>query len=188
MDTDPRTSAGEPATWAGLLEAYRRVPGQPQSELLLRRLGPWLVAGRRQLKAVPPLISSDDIAQQLALEVLAIAGHWVPACEDRWIPRRLVERAARRVSEALIRERLRETQELDEQTTSPAGDEPARIFDTPIGQASAADLKVIYRAKVLGEPVEKIALQAGVQPQAIRRRLRTALARARRPSTSTARE
>src|SRR5258707_8280187 len=85
-------SGGAPTTWAGLLEAYRTGPKQKWSAQLIERLGPWLTAARKQLHAVPPYLDQEDIAQELILEVLRIASRWRPVCEDRWIPRRLVER------------------------------------------------------------------------------------------------
>lgn len=177
-------AAVRPTTWADLLEAYRQGPRETWSGLLLERLGPWLTVAKRQLRAVPPYLDADDVAQQLALEVLRIAARWRPACEDRWIPRRLVERAARHVNKALLRERLSQTEELDAELHVDDRLEPALLFDTPIGRATAADLRVIYRTKVLGEPIEALAREAGVTVAEIRRRVRTARARARATSTS----
>jgi len=142
-------AAVRPTSWANLLEAYRRGPKEKWSGLLLERLGPWLTVAKRQLRAVPPYLDADDIAQQLALEVLRIAARWRPACEDRWIPRRLVERAARQVSKALLRERVSQTEELDPELQGDERSESDALFDTPIGNATAADLRVIYRTQVL---------------------------------------
>jgi len=177
-------AAVRPTSWANLLEAYRRGPKEKWSGLLLERLGPWLTVAKRQLRAVPPYLDADDIAQQLALEVLRIAARWRPACEDRWIPRRLVERAARQVSKALLRERVSQTEELDPELQGDERSESDALFDTPIGNATAADLRVIYRTQVLGEPIEALAHEAGVTVADIRRRVRTARARARAISTS----
>src|SRR5487761_985723 len=99
MPTPAVVHGGTPSTWAGLLEAYR--------------LGPWLSAARRQLHAVPPYLDQEDVSQQLILEVLQIASRWRPICEDRWIPRRLVERAARKLLKSLLTEQLDQPVELD---------------------------------------------------------------------------
>ena len=173
---------GVPSTWAGLLEAYRIGPKQQWSGLLVERLGPWLTAARRQLHAVPPYLDQDDVAQQLILEVLQIASRWRPICEDRWIPRRLVERAARKLLKSLLAEQLDQTVELDGELEGRERAEPDLVIDTPIGRASVADVRVIYRANVLGEPIEVLASEAGVTPTQMRRRLKSARARARMSS------
>ena len=170
---------GVPSTWAGLLEAYRIGPKQRWSGLLVERLGPWLTAARRQLHAVPPYLDEEDVAQQLILEVLQIASRWRPICEDRWIPRRLVERAARKLLKSLLAEQLDQTVELDGELEGRERAEPDLVIDTPIGRASVADLRVIYRANVLGEPIEVLANEVGITPKQMRRRLKSARARAR---------
>ena len=173
---------GVPSTWAGLLEVYRIGPKQRWSGLLVERLGPWLTAARRQLHAVPPYLDQEDVTQQLILEVLQIASRWRPICEDRWIPRRLVERAARKLLKALLAEQLDQTVELDADLEGPERAEPDLVIETPIGRASVADLRVIYRANVLGEPIEALAGEVGITPKQIRRRLKSARARARMSS------
>ncbi len=168
-----------PISWAGLLEAYRLGPKDKWSGLLIARLVPWLTAARQQLHEVPPYLDRDDLAQQLVVEVLQIAARWRPVCEDRWIPRRLVERAARKVLKALLAERLDQTVELNLDLKAAELAEPELVVDTPIGKASLADLRVIYRASVLGEPIEVLAAETGVTPKQMRRRLKSARARAR---------
>jgi hypothetical protein len=172
-------AGGVPVTWAGLLEAYRLGPKQKWAGLLLERLGPWLTAARQQLHAVPPYLDGDDVAQQLVVEVLQIASRWRPVCEDRWIPRRLVERAARKVVKALLAQKLDQTDELDADLGAAERAEPELVVDTPIGRASVADLRVIYRANVVGEPIEVLAAEAGLTPRQMQRRLKAARARAR---------
>ena len=180
-------SGGAPTTWAGLLEAYRTGPKQKWSALLIERLGPWLTAARKQLHAVPPYLDREDIAQELVLEVLRIASRWRPVCEDRWIPRRLVERAARRVMKSLLAERLDRTVELGEDLEASERAEPDLVVDTPLGKASVADLLAIYRANVLGEPIDILAAEASVSPKQMRRQLKSARARARSASATAGR-
>jgi hypothetical protein len=170
---------GVPVTWTGLLEAYRVGPKVNWSALLVARLGPWLSAARQQLHAVPPYLDREDVAQQLVVEVLQIASRWRPVCEDRWIPRRLVERAARKVLKELLAEKLDQTVELNLDLEAADLAEPDLVVDTPIGKASLSDLRVIYRASVIGEPIELLAAEAGVTPKQMRRRLKSARARAR---------
>jgi hypothetical protein len=131
------------------------------------------------LHAVPPYLDRNDVAQQLVLEVLQIASRWRPLCEDRWIPRRLVERAARKVLKSLLAEKLDQTVELDAKQEAAELAEPELVIDTPIGRAAVADLRVIFRANVLGEPVEVLAAEAGLTPKQMRRRLKAARARVR---------
>ena len=180
-DSIPRPGE-EPTTWSELLAAYRREPKGYWAGLLIQRLGPWLTAARRQLHAVPPYFDDDDVAQQLLVEVLRIAGRWHPTCEDNWIPRRLVERAGRRLLKSLLRERLNQSVELDADLPG-GGAELDLVFDTPIGKASVADLQVIYRARVLREPIEQLAERYGLTPSRMRRRLKSALERARTRET-----
>ena len=184
IDKSTRLATGHPASWAELLEAYRQGPKERWSGLLLERLGPWLTVAKRQLKAVPPYLDSEDIGQEMAFEVLRIAARWRPSCEDRWIPRRLVERAARRVSGALLRERFAETEELSADLESDDSAERETTFDTPIGKATAADLQVIYRFKVLGEPIVVLAREAGITPEQMKYRIKAARARARASADS----
>jgi DNA-directed RNA polymerase specialized sigma24 family protein len=176
-----------PTTWAGLLEAYRTGSKQTWSPPLIERLGPWLAAARKQLHAVPPYLDQEDIAQELILEVLRIASRWRPVCEDRWIPRRLVERAARKLLKSLLAERLDQAVELGEDLEAAERAEPVLVVDTPLGNASVADLLVIYRANVLGESIGVLAEEAGVTPKKMRRRLKSARARARSASARAAR-
>lgn len=168
-------------SWSALLAAYRLGPKEQWSGLLLERLGPWLTNARQALVAVVPYLDDEDIAQQLALEVLGIATRWQPLCEDNWIPRRLVEDAERRVRKALKRERSRSSRavELTDEIEAPPGAELDLLFDTPIGKASASDLRLIYRVKVLGEPIAALADEAGITPRQMRQRVRNARERAR---------
>jgi hypothetical protein len=179
--------SGAPATWAGLLAAYQAGPKQMWSALLIERLGPWLTAARQQLYAVPPYLEQEDIAQELIAEVLRIASRWHPGCEDHWIPRRLVERAARKLLKSLLAEKLDQTVELSDDLEASSRAEPELVIDTPLGKASIADLRVIYRASVVGEPIEVLAAEAGVTPKQMRRRLKSARARARTASRAGSR-
>jgi DNA-directed RNA polymerase specialized sigma24 family protein len=180
-DADDPNLAGAAAalTWTELLEAYHTGERQRWSGQLIDRLGPWLSAARRQLHAVPPYLDEEDVAQELLLEVLRIASRWRPVCEDRWVPRRLVERAARNTLKALLAERLDQVVELGDDLKASEHAEPDLVLDTPIGRASVADLRLIYRAVVIGEQLDDLALEAGISPNQMRRRLKSAKERAR---------
>jgi len=182
--SSPATSSPAPSadlSWSALLAAYRLEPKEQWSGLLLEGLGPWLSNARQALVAVAPYLDDEDVAQQLALEVLRIAARWQPLCEDNWIPRKLVEDAERRVRKALKRERSRSSRavELTDEIEAPQLAELDLVFDTPIGKALAADLRLIYRVKVLGEPVAALAEAAGITPRQMRQRVHNARQRAR---------
>jgi DNA-directed RNA polymerase specialized sigma24 family protein len=175
----PDPTGEHPTTWAGLLAAYRLDPSAAWSGLLLERLGPWLGAARRQLIAVPPYLDSEDVSQELALEVLRIAAQWRPSCEDHWIPRRLVERAARKVCARLLKERFSATEELKLDLPSGVPGEPELLFETPVGKATAKDMRVLHRVLVLGEPIETLAAESGISTAEMRRAVALAKKRAR---------
>jgi len=175
-------SSGQPEadiSWSALLAAYRLGPKADWSGPLVERLGRWLTKARHRLIAVPPFLDRDDIGQQLVLEVLRIAARWRPQSEDCWIPRKLVEAAERRVRKGLTRERSSVAVELNDQLHGAQVAEPVLLFDTPIGEASAEDLRVLYRVKVLGEPVAALAREAGITPRQMRHRVWEAGKRAR---------
>jgi len=179
LDTTAGQDHGAPQTWAVLLAAYRTGPKQRWSGLLLERLEPWLIAARRQLHAVPPYLEDGDVADELVHEVLRIASRWRPVCEDPWIPRRLVERAARKVLKSLLAEQLDRMVELGEDLEASQRAEPDLVLETPIGTASVADLRLIYRAVVIGESIDDLASAAGVSSKQMKRRLKSAKERAR---------
>ncbi len=174
--------------WSALLAAFRLGPKESWSGPLIDRLGPWLTKARHRLIAVPPFLDNEDIAQQLVVEVLRIAARWRPPCEDRWIPRRLVEAAERRVRMGLARERSHLAVELEEALETSNAPEPNLVFDTPLGTASPQDLGVLYRVKVLGEPVAALAREAGITPRQMRRRVWSARKRAQASGSTRAKK
>src|SRR5437868_5964948 len=121
-------------SWSELLSAYRHAPTTEFSSLLIDRLGPWLTNARKTLAEAPPFADAEDVAQQLVVEVLRLAARWKPVCEDRWIARRLVEAATRRVRRWLRREHQHPTIELDP-TVAASGPAPTDLLlDTPVGR------------------------------------------------------
>ena len=53
------------------------------------------------------------------------------------------------------------------------------VLETPVGRESVADIRLIYRYHVAGEPLEEMARRAGITPRQMRRRIQRAKARAR---------
>jgi hypothetical protein len=181
-DKTATTTAGpeEPEfSWTALLEAYRLGPKEKWSGPLIERLAPWLAGARQRLFAVPPYLDEEDVAQQLVFVVLRVASRWQPRCEDRWVPRKLVEAAEGRVRAWLCRERTAQTDELNDDLQASETAEPELMLDTPIGKASVEDLRLIYRVKVLGESVAALAQGAGITPRQMRHRVKEARERAR---------
>jgi DNA-directed RNA polymerase specialized sigma24 family protein len=177
-DPEKEEQADSGLSWSDLLLAYRSERSQAAASALLERLGPWLTKASKTLLEAPPFADAEDIAQQLYLQVLAKAARWVPECEDQWIPRKLVEEAERRVRTQLRRARKRQPVELDESVPAPSDEDPL-VLDTPIGQASVADIHLIYRYQVEGERLQDMARRAGITPRQMRRRIQLAKKRAR---------
>jgi hypothetical protein len=88
------------------------------------------------------------------------------------------------VLRSLIAERFDQTVELDFDVAATETAEPELVIDTSLGKASVADLQVIYRSDVLGEPIEALADEVGLKPEQMRRRLKSLRARARTSSDS----
>jgi hypothetical protein len=166
-------------SWTALLEAYRVGPKEKWSGVLIERLGPWLTSARQRLFAVPPYLDDEDVAQQLVFVALRIAARWQPRCEERWVPRKLVEAAEGRVRAWLRRESAAQAGELDVEVQAAEAAEPELVLDTPIGKASVEDLRLIYRVKVLGEPIAVLAQGARITSRQMRRRVQEARERAR---------
>ena len=166
-------------SWSELLSAYRHEPTTEFSSVLIERLGPWLTNARKTLAAAPPFADAEDVAQQLVVEVLRLAARWKPGCEDRWIPRRLVEAATRRVRRSLRREHQHPTLELDLTVTASDPAPADLLLDTPVGRATAADLRLLYRYVVVGDSLPAMAHEAGITPRQMRRRIKKAKERAR---------
>jgi hypothetical protein len=76
-----------------IVRAYRIGQRQLWGPVLLEILGPQLAEAVQQFHILAPLVDSDDLGQQLVLEVLSAAAS-VPIPEGaRWVEQRLLRRA-----------------------------------------------------------------------------------------------
>ena len=88
----------------------------------------------------------------------------------------------------LSRERSTQAVELQEALETSNPSETDLVFDTPVGSASAEDLRVLYRVKVLGQPVAALAREAGITPRQMRRRVWSARRRAQASGSTRAKK
>ena len=102
-----RAGRGTP-TWDALLrevvESYRLGPKQGWAPVLLEALAPAMTCELLRLRPLAAGVSSEDVSQQLVLEVLAAAAliPLPPGCA--YVDRRILMRAHNRVSRWLRRE------------------------------------------------------------------------------------
>jgi hypothetical protein len=96
-----------------LLRRYRTGNQRLWAPLILDLMAPAIVSRLQRFKAVPPVITEEDIAQQLVLQVLVSAAT-MPLSEDaRYLERSLGMAAAKRVSRWLARESRRQDGQLN---------------------------------------------------------------------------
>jgi len=105
-----------------LLRRFRSGNQRLWAPLILDLMAPAIVTRLQRFKAVPPVISEEDIAQQLVLQVL-IAAATMPLPEDaHFLERSLLLAAAKPVSRWLRRESRRQEdqdhlEEIDNEDT-----------------------------------------------------------------------
>lgn len=98
--------------WLALVRAYRGGSRSALASLLLEMLAPSLVAASIRLQPVPPMITEEDIRQDLVLEAFrAIAGGSLPR-DPRWIPRHVILRATQAVARHLAIEKRRQDRQV----------------------------------------------------------------------------
>jgi hypothetical protein len=88
--------------------AYRSGPRQRWAPILLDLLAPALLASLRRLRPEPPVLTEEDIRQQLVVEVLQAAATMPLPAKLSYLRRRLVARANQGVRRWLERERRRQ--------------------------------------------------------------------------------
>src|SRR5207248_5974386 len=105
------TPADRDQVLRSLVYAYRMGPKPLWGPLLLELLAPAIMARIVTFKIVEPAITSEDIRHQLLIEVLEAAAT-MPMPEDaRYVERRILLRAAQRVSRWLAREQRRQARQ-----------------------------------------------------------------------------
>lgn len=110
-----------------VVRAYRIGQRQLWGPMLLEILGPQLAEAVQQFHILAPLVDSDDLGQQLVLEVLSAAAI-VPIPQGaRWVEQRLLRRANFNLARWLYRQALlvRTTIDLDSRAV---GQEAYRVW------------------------------------------------------------
>ena len=98
--------------WLALVRAYREASRAVLGPLLLEMLAPLLVAASTRLQPVPPVVSEEDIRQDLVFEALrALAAGTLPR-DPRWIPRHVTLRAMQAVARHLAMEKRRQDHQV----------------------------------------------------------------------------
>jgi hypothetical protein len=173
------------AVYASVVRSYQKGPRAVWAPLLLEMLAPALSERAGSLFSSVPDVSANDIEQQLVLEVLRWAGTLTAAADLRFVDGRIVRVASRRVSRWLKRMSRRHPEGLEQHpgiAYIDRADELSELNELCGPGISRADLVLIYRCDVWGEPLERLALEQGVSVNAMfcrvrrtRDRLRTRL-------------
>jgi hypothetical protein len=94
---------------AATIRSYRRGPVDLWGPILLCMLGPALVRAASRLQARPPAVDGEDIDQQVVMEALRAAAEMPLPVDCRFVQRRLVLLASKRLTRWLERESRRQT-------------------------------------------------------------------------------
>ena len=158
--------------WTQLIDHYIAGPRQAWAAALLEVMRVDVLVALGALPALPPAITRDDIAQQLATDVLAAAleGTSNPA---RWTRHRLITRATTSVQRLLVDE-LRSATDESELPPRPDGSSQVSMqlrelmVDIEAGRMPRKAVAILYRQEVLGESLAELGADAGLSPEAIR--------------------
>jgi len=170
--------------WTQLIDHYIAGPRQAWAAALLEVMRVDLLAALGALPAMPPTITRDDIAQQLATEVLATALEG-PTNPARWTSHRLITRATTSVQRLLVDE-LRSASVESELPPRPDGSSQVSMqlrelmVDIEAGRMPRKAVAILYRQEVLGESLAELGAEAGISPDAIRKQRDRSLAAIRR--------
>ena len=86
------------------VQAYRRGPRNKWGPVVLELLAPAILVRLGLFEELPPVISLEDLRQQLVVEVLDAAAHMPLPDNARYIKQRVMRRAAKRMTRWLARE------------------------------------------------------------------------------------
>ncbi len=98
--------------WLVLVRSYRAGSRHALGPLLLEMLAPSLVAASIRLRPVPPVVTEDDIRQDLAVEALRVFAAGSLPRDPRWIPRHVTLRATQAVARRLAAEGRRQIRQV----------------------------------------------------------------------------
>jgi len=116
-----RTRRGRDVLLWELIGLYRRGQRQLWAPLLLELMGLAMSHRLQRYQALDPTLDADDIAQQLAIEVLEAALNIPLPAEPRWVEARLLKRATKRLQRWLAKEAKK--QSCQEPLPAPDDDE-----------------------------------------------------------------
>ena len=170
--------------WTELLSRYAAGPRQLWAVAVLETMRVDLLAELASLHALPPVITRDDIAQQLVIETL-VAALQGPTNPARWTRHRLLTRATTAVQRWLVAEIERLSETSDEEwpvsdTSGPALAVRELLVEVQAGRLPAKGLVMLYRQEVVGESLEELAEELGISVGALRKRRDRAVAALRR--------
>ncbi len=172
------------AAWTELLGRYVQGPRQLWAVAVLEAMRVDLLVVLVSLPALPPVITRDDMAQQLVTEILAAALEGPPN-PARWARHRLLTRATTAVQrwQAAEIQRLSETSDDEWQVSDTSGPALALgelLLEVQAGRLPGKGLALLYRQEVVGESLEELAAEVGISVGAFRKRRDRAVAAFRR--------
>ena len=166
--------------WIAVIDSYRHGPRGFWGPVILQMVSPTLLRKATRLLAEAELAELDeDTCHQLIAALLNAAAREKVPTPARWIPNRLATRAVTKVGRwmaAETRARCAYLQEVPEPAAEPDPDPIefasmlARLKGWGVGEATAI---LLYRNRVLGEPLPRLAQELGTTEEALQmRRLR----------------
>src|SRR5260370_23783045 len=142
-----------------------------------------LAAAVAVVAAFPPVVTQEDFAQQL-MAILLTAALDGPVAPARWMPNRLISRAALKTQRWLAREIRSFAKRVGYVDPKSAAHGslglPGLLVELEMSRNPSAGLVVLYRQEVLGDSLAEIASESGLSETALRSRRRRAVERVRR--------
>src|SRR6266851_5313376 len=158
--------------WTQLIDHYIAGPRQAWAAALLEVMRVDLLVALGALPALPPAITRDDIAQQLATDVLATALEG-PTNPARLTRDRLITRATTSVQRLLVDELRSATDESELPLRLDGSSQVSMqlrelMVGIEAGQTPRKAAAILYREEVLGESLAELGADADLSPEAIR--------------------
>ena len=170
------------ALWTDLLRHFQEGPRQPWATVLLEAMRPDLAAATVAVPSFPPVVTREDFAQQLMVNLLTAALD-PPVEPARWTPNRLISRAGLSTQRWLAREIhgfAKRVGYADRKAGLLSGLGLPSLLELDIKRNPSPGLVALYRQEVLGDSIEEMAAECGLTENALRLRRRRAIERIRR--------
>lgn len=145
---------------------YQREPGEAAARALLTQLEEDIVREARRWRPPRPAVDFDDVRQQMRLNVLLVARRISPYQEDRWLRRRIFQKAHKRMAAWLVREQRHQHELLTDRVPAPA---PVPELNAVIPKVRDHDL--LYAYHVAGVPLWVLSQQRGIGYTALKKRI-----------------